>query len=146
MQWCFKFFKQQIVVKKLYFLSKIQYKSFIKGNSCFLICCMCEQHVISNLKNFLKITFFYILYSHYQFDYFLKHQKNLCKVLNWPLSLKRSLTCNIPLRIQFVKPIVLLLYLNRLLFQIGCWAMLTFDIFSSLICCLHSLKLHRFSW
>ena len=55
----------------------------MKGNSCFKkICCMCEQHVISNLKDFLKITVFNILYSHNQFDFLLKTSEKSCRVLN----------------------------------------------------------------
>ena len=116
MHWCFNFFFFTEDCRKKW--SKKQYKPFIKENSCFKICCMCEQHVISNLKDSLKITVFNILYLHNQFDFLLKTSEKSSRVLNWPLSLKRSLTYKILLCVQFVKHIVLLLYLNRLLFQI----------------------------
>ena len=72
----------------------------------FKILCKYEQHVISKLKDFLNITVFNILYSHNQFGFQLKTSEKSCKVLNCSLSLKRSLTYNIPLCTQFVKQIV----------------------------------------
>ena len=130
---------QKIVEKNLHFLSKIQYKPFIKGNSCFKIYVWTACH-ISNLKDFLKIKVFNILCSHNQFDFLIKTSEKSYRVLNCPLSLKKSLTYyNIPLCTQFVKHCFIIFKQAVIPDTVGCWAKLTFDIFSSLICCLHSL-------
>ena len=93
--------------KKIHFLSEIQCKPMLKENPCFNIVCKDGQHVISTLKDFLKITVFNMLNSNNQFDFLLKTSEKSCTVLNCPLSFKRSfITYQIPVCILFVKHIV----------------------------------------